>query len=174
MRSWLILALVLAGCTFGGGKLVGKPEAIENPITGPEISVTALDDAAKPPVALAPKPAAISPKKPQTANPKAADPVNTPDVSAPKAVVAEVEVPEVLAPEIAACRKQGGDWISISSEGGKACVQRTKDSGKSCRKKGDCEGDCLAKSNSCAPITPLFGCNDILQENGSMVTLCID
>ena len=32
----------------------------------------------------------------------------------------------------------------------------------------------LARSGTCAPITPMFGCNDILQDDGREVTLCLD
>ena len=55
-----------------------------------------------------------------------------------------------------------------------ALLVRTRDGGKSCKRERDCEGLCLARSRTCAPIQPLFGCNDILQDNGVMVTLCID
>ena len=48
-----------------------------------------------------------------------------------------------------------------------SCITPTRDAGKSCRKAGDCEGLCLARSRTCAPIEPLFGCNAVLQEDGT-------
>lgn len=72
------------------------------------------------------------------------------------------------------CEKRGGNWGTAGKSGGKTCIKRTRDSGKQCRKKSSCEGVCLARSGTCAPVTPLFGCNDILQNDGSRVTLCVD
>jgi hypothetical protein len=46
--------------------------------------------------------------------------------------------------------------------------------GKACTRQSQCEGYCLARSGTCAPITPMFGCNDILQDDGREVTLCLD
>ncbi len=173
MRYCLILTLILAGCTLGGGA-VNKPQPAENPITGAEISVTSLDNATKPSAPLAAEPNESAAKKDPQAVEMDTKPSVEPKANAPKPAVPEVAPPVELAPEVLACSKQGGDWISVSREGGKACVQPAKDAGKSCRKKSDCDGECLAKSRSCAPVLPLFGCNDILQNDGSMVTLCID
>ncbi len=40
--------------------------------------------------------------------------------------------------------------------------------------RSDCQGECLARSRTCAPIRPLFGCNAVLMDNGAEVNLCID
>jgi hypothetical protein len=172
MRYGVIVALVLAGCTLGGGR-AEQPTA--NPITGDEISVTSLDGGGQPALNSA-KPGGVvaAPKveaKPETAQSDVAkaDPAKTKPAEAPKP-----EAAKILAPEVLACQKQGGEWVAAGGEGAMACIEYTRDYGKSCHKKSDCQGDCLAKSNSCAPITPLYGCNDILQDDGSMVTLCID
>jgi hypothetical protein len=165
-RIFFSLVLALAGCALDGG-VEQKHAVMENPIAGGEISVTSLDSGVKP---SADNPQKVQ-KSPTTVKPMP----DAVEVGASIPVTAhETEQPEPIAPEVLTCMKQGGEWITAGAEGAKACIHRTRDSGKSCRKKGDCEGDCLSKSNSCAPITPLFGCNDILQENGVMVTLCID
>ena len=52
--------------------------------------------------------------------------------------------------------------------------RQTRDAGKTCRRQTDCETECLARSRTCAPITPLFGCNPVLQADGREVNLCID
>ncbi len=70
-----------------------------------------------------------------------------------------------------ACTKRGGVWNQRSD--GAICVTTPKDAGKSCSKASDCEGECLARSNSCAPLKPLMGCNDIRTENGMSVTQCL-
>ncbi|MER5170532.1 hypothetical protein [Thioclava sp. GXIMD2076] len=70
-----------------------------------------------------------------------------------------------------ACTKRGGVWKQRSD--GAICVTTPKDAGKSCSKASDCEGECLARSNTCAPLKPLMGCNDIRTENGMSVTQCL-
>lgn len=72
------------------------------------------------------------------------------------------------------CEKQGGNWDEAGKTGAKACFKRTRDAGKQCRKQSTCESVCLARSGTCAPVKPLFGCNDILQDDGTRVTLCVD
>lgn len=163
MRAVLLLcAVVLAGCTLRGGDLdkpaVAGAEAGANPITGDAVEVSTL---AAPGAADA---AAVAPNPAASAAPAAA---------AVEPPVAEDPAPVVL-PEELACLKKGGQWAAAGNVASKACVQRTKDGGKFCRKESDCDGYCLATSNTCAPVTPLFGCNDILQDNGVRVTLCID
>ncbi|WP_426034110.1 hypothetical protein [Cypionkella sp. TWP1-2-1b2] len=174
MRFCMVLAVVVAGCTLGGGKLA-KPSDSANPITGDAIAVTSLDaptvagaaDPAKPAAEIAKPDPAAQAVAPQP-NPAAVDPAKA--TSPP---VAE-EPARVLGPEELACVKKGGQWSVAGKAGGMSCVRRMRDAGKSCHKESDCEGDCLARSNTCAPIAPLFGCNEILQDNGAMVTLCID
>ncbi|MDZ4395961.1 hypothetical protein [Cypionkella sp.] len=165
MRLFLVLALVLAGCTWGGGKLA-KPDDTANPITGDAIAVTSLDAPAPVPADVAGAGAGL----PDPAQP-AATPVS--EQTAPETPAEEVPA-RMLSAEELACAKSGGQWSVAGKAGGMSCVRVMKDAGKSCRKQSDCEGSCLARSNSCAPIAPLFGCNEILQDNGAMVTLCID
>jgi len=73
-----------------------------------------------------------------------------------------------------ACEKKGGTWDVAGKSGAKTCFKRTRDAGKQCRKQSNCESVCLARSGTCAPIKPLFGCNEILQDDGRRVTLCVD
>ncbi|MBC7677051.1 MAG: hypothetical protein H7173_13525 [Rhodoferax sp.] len=72
------------------------------------------------------------------------------------------------------CEKRGGNWGSAGKSNLKTCIKRTRDAGKQCRKQGDCTSVCLARSGTCAPVKPLFGCNEIFQKDGSRVTLCLD
>ena len=72
------------------------------------------------------------------------------------------------------CEKRRGTWTNAGKSNIKTCIQRTRDAGKQCRKQGDCSSACLARSGTCAPVKPLFGCNEILQKDGSRATLCID
>lgn len=67
-----------------------------------------------------------------------------------------------------------GDIFSKTKTGAFVCVSRTRDSGKTCTGSNQCEGSCLARSGTCAPVTPLVGCHDIVTNNGGMSTVCID
>ena len=88
--------------------------------------------------------------------------------------------PEVLIPTAekslsqVKCEKQGGTWRNAGKSSAKTCIKPTRDAGKQCRKQGDCDSECLARSGTCAPVKPLFGCNEILQYDGRRVTLCVD
>lgn len=95
--------------------------------------------------------------------------------AAERATGADAPLPPVgeakMALEQAACEKRGGQWVA---EGGaKFCLNRTRDAGKACRTGTDCQGDCLARSQTCAPVVPLVGCNEIVTSAGLRVTECV-
>lgn len=73
-----------------------------------------------------------------------------------------------------ACQGLGNLWVRAGQTDLFACVRPTRDAGKACDRGTDCEGECLARSMTCAPYDPLFGCNEILQDNGARVTLCLN
>lgn len=94
-----------------------------------------------------------------------------------------VEPPEEPAPDVAEvvksadqvlCERTGGQWAVAGASGAHSCVKATRDGGKVCTKEGDCMGMCLARSGTCAPLMPLFGCNEVLDKQGRRVTLCIE
>lgn len=72
------------------------------------------------------------------------------------------------------CEAAGGIWGEAAESGAFLCQKPTRDSGKSCDRKGDCQGECLARSGTCAPVIPLLGCNEVLDSEGRLVTLCIN
>ena len=115
--------------------------------------------------------------QPQPLQPQPLQPL-TDAVAAQTAPVPEVTEPPPpkppSSPEEAACLKKGDLWIHAGKSIAYTCVRMTRDSGKQCRKGSDCQGSCLARSMTCAPYDPLFGCNEVLQDDGSRVTLCID
>jgi hypothetical protein len=193
MRAALIpalLVLLLAACQPGG---FGQKATGGSGPAAEAISVSPLDGPAEADAAL---PAAGSGAKAalDTAAPRMTEAELTPDTAAsgtpavpqdaavdaaPEGDVpvpeAAPEVPEKLkTPTQIACEKKGGSYARAGGSGSYACVRQTRDGGKRCRKESDCEGLCLARSGSCAPITPLFGCQDILQQDGLRVTQCVD
>jgi hypothetical protein len=80
--------------------------------------------------------------------------------------------PNLASLQQAACEKRGGAWSQ--GRGGFYCTEITGDAGKQCDASTDCESACLSRSLTCAPVTPLRGCNDILDSNGVASTVCID
>lgn len=167
MAAWRSIALgllvCLAGCTLGSG-LKKSPDAAVNPITGGAIATSTLEAAA--PAESGP----VADSGPKPLEPLAAT-APAMQATAPQATLAPA-VP--LTPEGQACVRKGGSWQTVGKSGSMSCVKFTRDSGKLCSKGSQCEGYCLARSGTCAPVTPMFGCNDILQDNGGRVTLCID
>lgn len=177
LLSALLALAVLGGCDqLGIGKdATADPDAPATVITGEAIEVTALDapsaGAATSPETAAPeaKPSeAAAPEAPPAAPPAAEAPATEP----PAAETAPPPPPKP--PQQIACEKKGGQWATAGQSGIKTCLARTRDSGKRCTRGTQCQGECLARSNTCAPYKPLFGCNDILQDDGRRVTLCID
>ncbi len=192
----ILMGLALSACV-GLGPDKGKSSA-SNLVTGGEIEVTSLD----PPKATEGKPAtkdakdssvtaeeeqavATAPLLPEapTTKPKprpatkAAEEASEPSeaVEAPPTPVAADAAPEeAKSPAQIACEKKDSIWAKVGDTGANYCAKRMRDNGKRCTKGTECEGLCLARSGTCAPFDPLFGCNEILQDDGSRVTLCIN
>ena len=183
-RAFLTLALVLpllAACQLS---LPGRdrPVAEANPITGGTITTTTLDAApiadgqtsqAAPVAQTAPAPSTQAEAPVPDSTAEAAPDTSTGTEAAPP--TPESPTPESLksASQIA-CEKDGGTWARAGAGGGMSCIRQTRDGGKQCDSKTDCQGECLARSRTCAPIQPLFGCNAVLMDNGAEVSLCID
>ncbi|WP_298675285.1 hypothetical protein [uncultured Lentibacter sp.] len=79
--------------------------------------------------------------------------------------------PRGAALDSAACEAGGG--TVVFGLAGPQCARPQPDAGKACTSNSDCAGLCLAKTQSCAPVTPFFGCHEVLA-NGSVATICID
>lgn len=142
-----------------------QPAIVAPPEPVPQTAPTVTTQPAKAPAGNAP-PAKAPPAK--SAAEQAAPPVTTtPEPTAPPAIV--LDDPVALK-----CQSKGGQWANVGQSGLHACILPTGDGGKQCRAKTDCKGECLARSGTCSPIAPLFGCNEILTEGGLRVTQCID
>lgn len=84
------------------------------------------------------------------------------------------EGPVLSAEERAECLAAGGRIGSGGLFPGELCFRPTTDAGQACSRASDCEGFCLAETRTCAPVTPIFGCTAILNEDGQEITLCMD
>lgn len=81
-------------------------------------------------------------------------------------------VPVALRAQAAQCARDKGNFVRRGGTGAYVCVRTTRDANQSCSDSSDCEGICFAKSRTCAPADPLFGCYDAL-EDGRVVNLCV-
>lgn len=93
------------------------------------------------------------------------------------AAVSESEtdgVPSLLAVEQRACERSGGNWALTPSRNTFTCFRQTSDANRPCLSADACDGLCLARSRTCAPVTPLFGCHEILTSEGVRQTRCLE
>jgi hypothetical protein len=183
-RAIIVLAsmAVLQSCTPEQPGSASAPEGAPG-IIGEAIEVTTLDG----PVAGASVAAAADDltatdtsaqtrPKPRPGSERATEIDETgPDAAAPEAAAEASVAPEIKkSRDQVQCEKRGGRWTKFGKGDARTCVKTTRDGGKSCTKKADCQSECLARSMTCAPFDPLLGCNDVLQSDGRAVTLCLD
>jgi hypothetical protein len=187
MRTGIFIGLtiLLAACQPGGGPVTPGPDS---PLAGEVIETTTLED---PVVGLAEEqaednpepetpagedPPPADPEEPAAEEPAAEEPTADEPAPAEPAAVEEPEVidPALLTPEGIACTRRGGEWSRVGGGEARSCLKRTRDGGKRCDADSDCQGVCLARSRTCAPLDPLFGCNEVLQDDGRRMTLCLN
>lgn len=164
-----LLAFGLAGCQLGG---VGASDlAAPSAIQGSAVEVTALPPIGDAPPSGSPSVPPSVPKVDLGPDTPAAQAKAAPDPqkAAPPPATIKVKTPGQLA-----CEKRGGSFVALDKSRAMTCQMPTRDGGKQCRRESDCEGVCLARSNTCAPVKPLLGCQAILQNDGRRVDLCID
>ncbi len=163
MRAILpALLILLLGACLPGFEGEAAPEA-------DTITVTSLD-----------ADGAAAPALDAGAETEAAAEAEAAPPEAPEAVAAPTAPPEppavapppILAAETRACAARGGT-LQPRGEGGLwVCVRSTRDAGRACTNATQCEGLCLARSGTCAPIEPLFGCHEVFDRAGRRETLC--
>lgn len=96
-----------------------------------------------------------------------------PEVEAEPEEVLPPPDPPMLAQQRAACTREGGQ-LSSRGQGLFACVRPTSDGGTQCDAASACQGVCLARSRTCAPFEPMFGCQEVFTLPGRRETVCID
>lgn len=157
----LAFVLLLAACQMQAGTEGRAPSGV-SALAEDVIEVTPLG--------------AALPTAPGVAPPEVAPPTEAAALpTAPAEVTPEVAPPTergVVTPEEAACQRGCGQWAKVGAAG-RICLRQTRQGGKSCEKKSDCKGECLAQSGTCAPISPLMGCNDVLDDEGRRMTQCL-
>ena len=81
---------------------------------------------------------------------------------------------ETLQQDIERCAKKDGIWSRLGESGLYTCVEQTGEGQKACTTGRDCDGECLARSNTCAPFKPLVGCNEVISDGGLPQTVCFN
>ena len=92
----------------------------------------------------------------------------------PEVSESETAIPDILAVERKACERSGGRWALAIGKTSFVCYRNLSDAHTPCRSENDCEGLCLARSRTCSPVTPFFGCHEVLSPTGVRQTLCIE
>ena len=82
--------------------------------------------------------------------------------------------PDLLADERRECERSGGNWGLRAGDSLFVCFRETRDANQRCSIASDCEGMCLARSQTCSPIEPFLGCHEILTEGGARATQCVN
>lgn len=171
MRILVLLAsLALSGCQMTlphpfADKAVKSEPSVSATIQGDQIQTTALDSA--PPPASETSAKVIGAPASEPKGDAIADPSPTAVADQP------AEAPVVKSALQIDCERKGGNWAVLLSEGA-FCQTLTKDAGKHCKVAGDCEGACLARSQTCAPATPLLGCQSVMDSEGRVQEQCIN
>ncbi len=81
---------------------------------------------------------------------------------------------DLLASERIACERTGGRWGLRAGDDLFVCFRDTRDANQLCSEASDCEGLCLARSRTCAPVIPFLGCHEILTSGGGRATQCVN
>ena len=82
--------------------------------------------------------------------------------------------PDIMAEQRAACEKSDGRWGPTGNQTVFVCFRNLSDANQSCSTENDCQGFCLARSRTCSPIEPFFGCHQVLSRGGLPQTVCIE
>jgi hypothetical protein len=181
----LAAALLLSGCLGGGGlTFLG---AGDRGGADAGIEVSTLDDPVQPgadPVAgdEAGDPDPLAPADPARSGTDAEAPPPAPaeappaDTQPPSDTLAEDAPPATAPPSplAAACTERGGRPVLFGGGPAIVCAMPARDAGQRCSTGRDCQGLCLARSRTCAPVVPLLGCHDVLTDNGTPARQCIE
>lgn len=92
----------------------------------------------------------------------------------PQASESQTAFPDLLALQRDACERDGGRWGLALGKTVYVCYRDTRDANKSCTTESDCQGLCLARSRTCSPIEPFFGCHEVIGSNGLRQTRCVE
>ena len=82
--------------------------------------------------------------------------------------------PDLLSIQRTDCEKRGGRWGAAPGKAAQVCYRTLPDANQSCQVESDCAGLCLARSRTCSPVEPFYGCHEVLSASGLRQTVCIE
>ena len=82
--------------------------------------------------------------------------------------------PDLLGEQKVACENKGGRWGAAANKTSFVCYVTLPDANQTCQTGNDCTGFCLARSRTCSPIQPFYGCHEVLSRGGLPQTICIE
>ncbi len=82
--------------------------------------------------------------------------------------------PDIMAERRAACERSGGRWGPAGNKTIFVCFRNLPDANQTCSNENDCQGFCLARSRTCSPIEPFYGCHQVLSRGGLPQTVCVE
>lgn len=187
MTTFLAMAGVLVGCG-PDGSFRAAVDALDTKVPDAEAGETDADADAEADAAKAEDgetDGADAPGQDETAEGKPDAEAIAPDEDSPAEApqVADAETapeqkpltrrPDPNADVRAKCERQGGNFAKTPS-GNFVCVTLTNEGNKFCTAESQCKGGCLARSQTCSPVTPLIGCHQMITGSGGMATVCLD
>lgn len=86
----------------------------------------------------------------------------------------EAARPDLLEEERIACLRDGGRFGPAAGKGAFVCYRDLPDAYQTCSSADDCSGLCLARSRTCSPVEPFYGCHEVLLKGGQPATQCIN
>ena len=82
--------------------------------------------------------------------------------------------PDLLQIQRDACEKSGGRWGAAPGKASQVCYRTLRDANQTCSTESDCDGFCLARSRTCSPVEPFYGCHEVLSSSGLRQTVCVE
>lgn len=165
MRAALLLALclALAACQPSASGDGGAVDAVSDPSEGdvPDGPAAGAAEADRPP-------------QQEDADPASAGPEATAEADGDAPAEEAPPEPDIFAQARAVCEAEDGRFgRAPGGTEARICFRTPDDANQPCRTNADCEGPCLARSRTCAPILPLLGCHDVILSSGMRATECI-
>ena len=82
--------------------------------------------------------------------------------------------PDLMNEQRESCERRGGRWGPAANKTTFVCYQTLPDANQTCKTGRDCQGFCLSRSRTCSPVTPFYGCHEVLSNSGLPQTVCIE
>lgn len=96
------------------------------------------------------------------------------DEDGPGSETSESLFPDATQEQQKACERKGGRWGPAKVDGFFVCYRDFSDANEPCQTSDQCQGQCLARSRTCTPVSPLYGCYEVISSGGFRQTVCVE